>query len=476
MSDKDSLYYPLNISLFAFTLQSGTDLDSPTAINEPPQSFKDKYEKLLKNNYDRIFDFDNNPFPAFRQQFPDSHNYELLNANKSGRQFFSFSSREKNPNPLNPKPLYRLLLYPQKLGDSYALLINIFRPQDAGFDTVNLNEIAKFNPNQCLSLSDDPNFIGQTFLITAYLNIAEPDKPEALRPHAEKLLKPLLGDTCPEFYQAEKFLDSYLLEFSRAKTSQTRVLVLFYFSDFTSEQLQKIYFDLPELFLYYHKIAHVYQMSRRYAKELDKLIQSEIASKSQLPDSLDLEVLKTNLKDLLKTTPKYTSEFRKLENAGNTININTVNYQRTLKRLQAQVNDRFELFSRFVEREIQTFQLQIQADLNYSKPGSQLLDQAIASIRGLVEIEQAENAEKLQNTIQAVGTGIGVGVGVAGIFATSYPLIEKPWRLPSLQHPFLPPHPFISAIVLSFVVGGGLGLFAWYITKHHLDRKLRQKK
>ncbi|MFB2973850.1 hypothetical protein ACE1CD_33215 [Aerosakkonema sp. BLCC-F183] len=82
----------------------------------------------------------------------------------------------------------------------------------------------------------------------------------------------------------------------------------------------------------------------------------------------------------------------------------------------------------------------------------------------------------MQNTIQAVGTGIGVGLGVAGIFASSYPLIEKPWRLPSLQHPLLPPHPFISALFFSFVFGGGLGWLAWHLTKCLLDKKLRQKK
>ncbi|XWK87349.1 MAG: PIN domain-containing protein [Phormidium sp.] len=140
----------------------------------------------------------------------------------------------------------------------YALLINIFRPEDSGFDTVKLTEIPLFNPNKCLTLADDKNFIGQTFLITAYLSIAKPDKPEKLRSHAEKLLKQLLGDSYPDFYEADEFLDGYILEFSRPRSLQTRVMVLFYFSNTTSEQLRKIYFDLPELFLYYHKITHVY--------------------------------------------------------------------------------------------------------------------------------------------------------------------------------------------------------------------------
>jgi hypothetical protein len=59
------------------------------------------------------------------------------------------------------------------------------------------------------------------------------------------------------------------------------------------------------------------------------------------------------------------------------------------------------------------FQEQINADLGYFEPGSGLLSQAIASIRGLVEIDQAKSDRKkarrekqFTNTVTAVGTGV----------------------------------------------------------------------
>ena len=462
-NEPDPIYYALNVNLFAFTLQSGSYSNSPGQINEPPETFKDNYEKLLKQNFSSKLNF-SNPFPELRQDCPQSENYDLLNSQKPGtRQYFFLSSPEKNQNPTQPKPLYRLLVYPQKLSDSYALLINVFRPQSQGFDGVNSSKVSEFNPNKCLTFAKNPHFIGETLLITAYLSEPKPSNAESLRTHAETLLHNLLG-FCPDFYQADTFLDSYILEFSRPKTSQNRYLVLFYFADSTSEQLKKIYYDLPELFLYYHKITNVFQLSGKCADELDKLIIEEIESKSKLPESLDLDGLKNQLKDILKTVPKYTSQFRDLENSLNTLNIHTRNYQLILKRLQVQANDPLDLFNRFAERESQTFQLQIQADLNYSKPGAQLLDQAIASIRGLVEIDQAESDRKLENTIQSVGTGIGVGIGFAGILASSYPLlVDKPLRLPSPQYPAL--HPFVISVTVSCILGGGLGWLAWWCTR-----------
>lgn len=349
-NEPDPIYYALNVNLFAFTLQSGSYSNSPGQFKELPETFKDNYETLLKQNFSSKLNF-SNPFHELREDFPQSDNYDLLNNKKPGtKQYFLRSSQEKNQNPTQPKPLYRLLVYPRKLSDSYGLLINVFRPQSPGFDGVSLSEVSEFNPNQCLTFAEKEKFIGETLLITAYLSQPKPREAEALRTHAEILLSKLLG-FCPDFYHADRFLDSYIVEFSQPKTSKTRYLVLFYFADATSEQLKIIYYDLPELFLYYHKITKVFQESRKVADELDKLILYEIESKSKLPDSLDLDGLKHQLKDILKTVPKYTSEFRNLENSLNTLNIHIRNYQLKLKRLQVQANDPLNLFSGFAERE-----------------------------------------------------------------------------------------------------------------------------
>ncbi|HLO50190.1 MAG TPA: hypothetical protein VK211_17380 [Kamptonema sp.] len=481
MSNEINPVYALNVNLFACILKSAQALNSTNLFKKEPEEFKNIYEGILNNFSNKIPDISKD-FPKLRQTLPDSDRYDLLDCElEDSRQYFLFSSEANNQISGESQLLYNLLLYPQNIGDSYSLLINIFRPQSPGLDRVNCDEISDFNPKQCLILEKDDFFIGQTLLITAFLPRSKPDNPEELRFDAEHLLKKLLIScpelSFPEFYQAENFLNSYILEFSKPKKSLVRYLVLFYFDDSTSEQLEKIYWDLPELFLYYHKITHVYQMSRQSADEIDLLIREQIeaqlpsfsnqdSEQSQLSEPLNLEQLKTTLKNLLKTAPKYTLKFRELEDALNSININTRNYQRTLKRLQAQANDNLDFFSRFAERESQTFQLQIQADLNYSKPGAQLLDQAISSIRGLVEIDQAESDRNLQKTIQSVGFGIGV----AGVVATSAPYWIK-------QEPEIIPinKPFISSSLNTFtfiiLVSLSAGLLTWGIASGWMNGK-----
>ncbi len=140
--------------------------------------------------------------------------------------------------------------------------------------------------------------------------------------------------------------------------------------------------------------------------------------------------------------------------------------------------------SDFLELAEDTFVEQINTNLAYLTPGQNLFDQMIATIRGIVEVEQAKRDRrketedkrrdtKLQNTIQAVGVGIGVGTGVAGIFSQTFPLIiEKKWALPSKEHPFLYPHPFLISFGVSLILGAFLGWQAWRYFKQRLDSKL----
>jgi hypothetical protein len=201
------------------------------------------------------------------------------------------------------------------------------------------------------------------------------------------------------------------------------------------------------------------QLNQRYLRETQ-------------PDCLrdeELGELKSTLKQLLRTSLRYSQQLRNLEYAHNTIAINHTNYRTTLEQMEQLAQMPLGGFWVFGEKEAVAFQEQIRADLNYFKQGSGLLDTAIASIRGLVEVDQAERDrrleqqnETLQDQIQAVGVGIATGAIIASTSALIFQ--QEPMSFPWQAYHGDRPHPFMFALLLSFAFAFvGWGLAKWLI-------------
>ncbi|MEO9127647.1 MAG: hypothetical protein ABI262_23615, partial [Microcoleus sp.] len=237
----------------------------------------------------------------------------------------------------------------------------------------------------------------------------------------------------------------------------------------------------------HHKIEYAYKQGRESYKEARKLYSALEAKIKEFKQDLPLEELQKLLEAMPEISMQYQRKLRNLQGHYTTIQVNQRNYQNYLQEFW-KAGD-IASWQDFDKITCKRYLQQIETYISYIQPGKDLIGEFINTLRGLVEIEQAKCDGKLQQTlqdiekgdkkrdqeleitIQAVGTGIGVGIGFAGILASSYPLIEKPWALPSFQHP-LPPHPFIIAIGVSCLCGGGLGWLAWFFTKRHLTNKL----
>lgn len=494
MTPKIDNVYALNLYLFAFKLKSGLTADLQPVDNQVTV-VKEQYQPILDQFKPQFKDGDLNPQLRSEDALKSTpgETLDLLETQPQNRHFYFKSGLEKNTNPQKPKSLYSLLLYPQQISDTYSLLLHIFRPQDSGYDQVKLAEIDQFHPKSLILNDPEKDFLGQTLLVTAFLPENTPTDDQNLRAIAEQLRYDLFGDYCNTFYQDGKLLGSYIIEYGNPKRSLNRILIVFYLTEATPEKIKPIYFNLPEFFLYYHKIAYTFEFSRQAYQEADEVIRNTMEAELRTilkldtdaeTSNLDLEGLKKQLITLIKIAPKYTLKLRNLvrnlEYALNTVNINIGNYQRILKRLQQETEDDLEFFVRFLNRECQTLPTQIQADLNYLKPASNLLDQAISSIRGLVEIEQAkldrekaetlrknEEAEakrdqSLERTISTLGVGLGAG-GIASSITSAY--IEKPLTLSYLEKS-LSVDPLILAFLLSFGIAAIAGFITWEITKN----------
>lgn len=380
-------------------------------------------------------------------------------------------------------------IYPQSIHDSYALNLNIRCPENPGNDQYSITDLANFNPENCFKTpSETPDgYLGQTLLLSAYLDQPRPKNSRDLDYLAKQCWCNFFAlenpEKLPPLYRTSNLFGGYIYEYGNPKINSSEnpyghLLIWFFFDDNPTFILEKCYWELPELFLYYHKISNTFQESRFFYDRANKIVienesklnhfqQKHLDRKNiiSLSDD-DLQTLKNTLKTLLKNSLNYSQQLRNLEYARNTIAINTKNYQSTLVELEQLAQNSLDTFQFFADKEAIAFQEQIAADLNYFKQGSSLLDKAIATIRGLVEIDQAERdrdrletEKKLKDNIEAIGVGIATGA----ILASSSGVITQPWYLfdRKIELPFSLPHPFFIAVFGSTAVA----IAAWKLTK-----------
>jgi hypothetical protein len=460
-----SIYAP-SLYWFAYQYHRGlvTSSDGTTAQNLEginPQWVRNKYDKIL-NNFEVELKLE------IRQDEP-AQDFDLLMGPDDERAIAFFTT---------PQDLEGFI-YPQSLHDSYALNLNIYQPESQEKKEYKLEDLAQFNPKNCFNPeSESASNLGQTLLLSGYLNTTPPEDIRELEPLAKQCWIEFFhlknGQALPPLYRAYNLLGGYLYEYGSPKADLVknpygRLLIWFLFEEYPTLRLQKCYWELPELFLYYHKISKSFQDSRLYYGCADRLItnhETEFNPVSQTYLNLqktsplsatELQILKTNLKTLIKSSLNYTKQLRNLEYARNTIAINSKNYQSSLERMEQLAQTKMEGLRLFHEKEAIAFQEQIRADLNYFYPGSNLLNQGIATIRGLVEIDQAERDRHLEQQIQTIGTAIAFGAIVA---STSPLLFEQSMTFPWQEHGDRL-HPFILAIFLSIAAA----VVAWGIAR-----------
>ena len=476
--------YAPSIHWFLYQLHEG--------LSDNPEALKDITPQWVEKRYQAIFAaFGISASVSIRTDKPASHFY-LINSD----EIFDFTADQLG---------LEGFIYPQSIHDSYALQFNIYQPEEYGCDAYEISELKQFNPQNCLtpqpSLTN--GYLGQTLLIYAYLDSSPPDN---IRD--ENLIK--LANQClfsffnlknpaqyPKLYRVSNFLGGYLYEYGDPEIALENnpcghVLIWFLFTENPTLILRECYFDLPELLLYYHKSVNHYQQSRisyQITDELSSETEQDLkgfqdqyitanSTESTLADT-ELENLKTLIKTLLKDSLAYSKELRNLEYARNTIAINTSNYQYTLEQMAQKSQNPLTTLQFFRDRESPKFQQQIAADLIYLRQGYNLLDKAIATIRGLVEIDQAQRdrtrlevEKERDRDLQIYITAVGAALGGAGVTATAYPYYKEP-KPEETQITFIPttlrPHPITETILVSLLAGLAVGIFAAWITPYILD-------
>ncbi|NEQ87887.1 MAG: hypothetical protein F6K26_50315, partial [Moorea sp. SIO2I5] len=262
-----------------------------------------------------------------------------------------------------------------------------------------------------------------------------------------------------------------------------------------------------DLFFYRQKVIKAYQLSRevysnvkQQYQDIKKIINetAQIKDNQSLLSDDDLLEFKHKLRILPKLDLNYSDLLGQLERYSLTIKTNGHNYSEKLQQIKAKLpNDEdLSFFSVFEHKISPIYKNQIQRDFSYFRHSSALLDKAISSIRGIVEIEQAERdrakeeanrardkeAEKQEKRLQLWITFVGTGLAVSGISSQSdakQPLeviLTKLDRNGSLDCPKpeagLYPCLSYSVVFVLFhiLIGVGVGAFAAFIVDRMIHR------
>ncbi len=374
------------------------------------------------------------------------------------------------------------LAYPLRLHDTNILWFNLRRPEqenDQATKPISLDFFQALNPDHCFLPPQIGSSLGQTLLLTIWKTPEKtwqfwrsPPNTQDLQQLSDQTLTTFLNGapTPPKNHQGELF-NSPIFEYGISTDIEdyNHILVWIFCEPATDQKFQDCYSSLIDLLVYRNKIIKSYQNSRQLYQVIAQEYQNieaeidQIFPKLSNKISLETKVLE-DFKQYLQTSPaiylEFTRSLRDLEHCRLTIQINTKNYQQVITHIQQQYPDeKLRFLQHFVQEDCQLFLEQIQADLGYYQSMTALLDNALNTIRGRVEIEQTEIDRSLERTIQILGVGLGAG-GITASAISGH--IDKPLEVKGNQ---------IHPGVLSLVVSVAIALIAGLITASLLSLK-----
>ncbi|MEG5056673.1 hypothetical protein QUB60_01730 [Microcoleus sp. A2-C5] len=359
--------------------------------------------------------------------------------------------------------------YPVKFGDTYAVQFDLsgkiepdsdkkFAPKEIDLEWLKSTIISRFN---------QPATIGQSWLVWGELTSGQYALETAKNCYDQLKLVPTAKwdldlKASGQFFGAN-FYELWLPPGDRGNISQNYHVLICLFPNSgeasiptTRQTMTKLYPQFIRLFGYRNKVIWAYHQSRQLKSDLKDASRKIQEIVSQLPEQVnaakvDLKQLQENLVYCLTIFSIYANYISRLEEQENTIKTNLNNYKKRLKTIAKRMEkpenelDFMTNFSDFAEEKYVT---QVKADNRSLSAGLRLLENAIETVEGIIEIERAKGDRTLNFTIGTVGVGIGTSGVAASIYASQ------------IKSPASPENPMSAnqVLVLSLLLGiaGGL--------------------
>ena len=357
--------------------------------------------------------------------------------------------------------------YPVKIRDTYAVQFDLsgkIEPdEDKRFAPKEI-DCLEWLKQQVISRVNPPATIGQSWLVWGQLTADDQDALATAKNCYSKLN--LFPNTKWERdLKAEgKFLDADFYELwlqpgDRGNIGQNYHVLICLFPYNNSQAISdiskivaKLYPHLMQLFFFRNKVIWTYTQSRQLKADLKEAARTIQQIVTQLPQQVnapkvDLKELQQSLVDALTIFSVYANYISRLEEQENTIKINLKNYKRRLKTIGEDMGNDAEAFTfmaSFSDFAKEKYVGQVAADNRSLTAGLRLLENAIQTIEGIIEIERAKSDRTLNVTIGAVG----VGIGTSGVVASTY--------ASQINSPASPTNPMDVNVVFGWSMGLGI--------------------
>ncbi|NEO44973.1 MAG: hypothetical protein F6K55_12915 [Moorea sp. SIO4A3] len=377
----------------------------------------------------------------------------------------------------NPK----VKVEPHKIDDTYALDLTLKYNNVSKLSELNLN------PQGCLLASNIQPSLGQTLVLYGE-PVGTPEEDSKL---ADACVDAFFqgSDQKPQFMASGQLFGSPIFAYDNGKekpTEQCHLLVWLNRHPETLNLAQKTYFSLLNLLCCRSKILFAYDQARwcyRKTRELYGQLEQEVKGFKELPREREirLEQLKQKLTQMPSQTFDYAVYLRDMEDhktaiafgAASPIATNAENYDYWLEKIRESSfkDDNIEFLANFLNQRTKLFQRQIQTNLNYLKPGQQLFDQMLGSIRGIVETEQAQQEKRLERWIASVGIGLAVsGISSQTDAKPVESIITQLYPKQFLDCPKAGVTPCLTYSVVFVLFHLGVGVFAALIVDRIINR------
>ncbi|EDX77666.1 hypothetical protein MC7420_2990 [Coleofasciculus chthonoplastes PCC 7420] len=320
-------------------------------------------------------------------------------------------------------------LQPFRLNDTYAIDLTL-TPDSPHLD-ITIPQLQHFRPESLLPATIQAS-LGQTLWV-----YAEVDAQTDCASLAEQCATALLANTSlnPSLQHQGILFGSHLFEYLAKEPSEPNnpakechiLISLNNTQSPTPKLAAKAHDWLMQLLCCHHKLRYIYHQSRqRYpdARHLYSQLEQQIQTLPNLTTNPQtrLDALKNLLNQIPPTSLKYSRCLRDLRAHQTAIETDITNLEECQTQIKA-IGNIPQFWGKFL-KESHVWKQQIQTDINYLSPGQDLFGQMLETVRGIVDLDQAQRDtfrrnrlrqraldQKLQNLelwIAVVGTGLAV--------------------------------------------------------------------